>query len=53
MAMLSVSLNEYFLSKGKNEDLITIGLPASFKKKADSAESLSLLNDLCPLFVDL
>ena len=33
--------------------MITIGLPASFKKKADSAESLNLFNDLCPLFVDL
>ena len=53
MALLSVTLHKYFQDKERKEDIITIGLPASFSKKAKSAETLELRNDLCPLFVDL
>ena len=38
MAMLAVSLYRYFESKGTVEDSITIGLPASFKKAAKTAD---------------
>ena len=53
MAMLAVSLYRYFESKGKIEKSITLGLPASFKKAAKTAEQLKLINDLCPLFIEL
>ena len=53
MAMLAVSLYKYFESKGKPEDTVTIGLPASFKKAAKTADQLKLINDLCPLFIEL
>ena len=53
MAMLAVSLYKYFDSKGRPEDSITLGLPASFKKAAKTAEQLKLINDLCPLFIEL
>ena len=53
MAILSLSLYKYFESKGQPEDTITLGLPASFKKAAKSADQLKLINDLCPLFIEL
>ena len=53
MAMLAMSLHKYFKSKGKPEDSVTLGLPASFKKAAKTADQLKLINDLCPLFIEL
>lgn len=45
MAILSVSICKYFKTKGKAEgETITLGLPASFKKIAESAETLDLSN---------
>ena len=53
MSTLSVSLYNYFKSKGKTEEQITLTLPASFKKKAKTADSLILTNELCPIFFHL
>ena len=38
MAILSVSMQKYFVSKGKPEQEITLNLPGSHKKLADSAK---------------
>ena len=49
MAILSVSLHKYFVSKGKPEQEITLNLPASHKKLAESAKSLKLNNTIAPI----
>ena len=53
MAILSVSLQKYFVSKGKPEQEITLNLPGSFKRNADSAKSLVLNNTVSPIFYKL
>ena len=49
MAILSVSMQKYFVSKGKPEQEITLNLPGSHKKLADSAKSLKLNNTISPM----
>ena len=53
MAILSVSLHKYFVSKGEPEQEITLNLPGSLKKNADSAKSLILNNTVSPMFFKL
>lgn len=53
MALLSVSLKRFYEKKNKPERQIRLGMPASFRKVAKTAEKLDIGNDVSVFFVDL
>ena len=53
MAIMSVSMYNFFESKGKIEEEIGIVSPFSFKKNAKTAETLELSNTISGLFYGL
>lgn len=53
MAMISVAMYRFYVLKGRPQRRVRLGLPASFRKLTETAETLDLSNDLAPLFIEL